>query len=494
MSATNSGDWEARLNSPDFVAVLNALTEVADHGDLSHLPLLQSAGANAPDLAKRLPITLPEGKFTFEQYRERCLQRLKDRFETVPLRPAPHTSGNPRLFISYNHRDREAANKLALELSRAGVNVFIDHWELATTDRILDRIERELSAADYVVVLLSPRSMASSWVQTELKYAFLRQEQEGRAFLIPVQLEDCNLPPDIAARPYHDYRDESKHAAVIQAITNQVRGIRPFSQRVKERLAKPDPDSPYTQKAQSDCQRLLMEVAKYPEMEIANNQRWLMWELYHELLPRYACTMKVGPAQQHESESGVTFRLVDRWTRNAVGATLTDQELARGLWAGELDLLKSGMFSGGQLKNLGRTGRLSWNSANTPHTDANPAEPTARETVARIQQELRRIWEPFSDGSRQCLVFEFQKLIHPTDWHKIRIVVGAAPCDLTLAYSNMVRDDGSQQSRDGIVFELYDPFFASLKATQLYRSQLAHQWEGDVDLMAPEWETMLGLA
>ncbi len=494
MSTSDPAGWAASLASSDYTDVLNAMMQIAEDGDLSALPLLQSAGANASAFAKRLPITLPEGKFTFDQFREWCVNRLRERFPTAARGPARRPDGRPRLFISYNHRDREAANKFALELSHAGADVFLDHWEMAATDRILDRIERELSGTDYVVALLSPRSVASTWVQTELKYAFLRQEQEQRAFLIPVLLEDCDLPPDIAARPYHDYRHEAKHPAVIQAIVNQVHGVRPFSQRVKERLAKPDPDSPYTQKAQSDSQRLLLELAKHPEMEIANNQRWLLWELFHELLARYTCTMKVGPAQRHGYGDGVTFQLVDRWNQRVVGVTLSDREMGEGLWAGELDLLNGGMVTARQLRHLGRTGRLSWDKANTPRTGANPAQPTARDAVARIHDGLRRAWAPFDEGSRQCFLFEYQKLVHPPDWHKVRVVVGSGSCDMTLAFSSMLARMEPERPGEGVVFELYDPFFASLKATQLYREQLARQWEGDADLMSPQWETLLGLA
>jgi hypothetical protein len=51
--------------------------EVASHGDPDLIPLLQSAGVRVSERAKKLPITLPDGKFTFEQFRQHCIERLK---------------------------------------------------------------------------------------------------------------------------------------------------------------------------------------------------------------------------------------------------------------------------------------------------------------------------------------------------------------------------------------------------------------------------------
>jgi hypothetical protein len=71
------------------------------------------------------------------------------------------------------------------------------------------------------------------------------------------------------------------------------------------------------------------------------------------------------------------------------------------------------------------------------------------------------------------------------------VVVGSVQGGETLAYSPMLMP-ASRDTRCG-VFELYDPFFSSLKYTCAYKSQLEHVWGADVDLMSAGSETLLGL-
>jgi hypothetical protein len=367
---------------------------------------------------------------------------------------------------------------------------------MTPTDRILERIEKELHTSDFVIILLSQWSVASDWVKTELKYAILRQEKEERTFLIPVLLEDCELPTDVADRPYHDWRREQTRPAVVQAIVNMIQGTKPFSYRVRDFLSKHDSRSPY--KRNQDHGRRL-QLAKYPEMEIANNQWWLLWELFHRLLARYPCTMKVGPL----AADGIAFMIVDRWNETICGVKLTREEFERGLWSGELNLLEnaegsswrgSGVIDGPKLKFLGRQGLLSWDRSYNPNVRANRAEPSAHQPMSRVLEDLRRVWTQIEESARQSFLYDYQRMVFPADWPKVKVVVGSAPCDISLAFSPILKSADPDQPDLGAVFEFYHPFFQSLKVTQIYTKQLDHQWEGDADLFSPETETLLGLA
>jgi hypothetical protein len=474
-----------------MIVVLNTIEEIVREGDWRALGLLTLAGDNVTGIAKQLSITTPQGKMKFEEFRQYSIQRLQERLGAK--RPDSSTGPpSPRVFISYNHSDRELANALALELARAKTNVFLDHWEMAPQEELLPRIERELQTSDVVIPLLSVRSSASDWVRRELDIAIRRQETEGRVLLLPVLLESCELPVAVATRPYLDLRDVSRLPAVAQAILNQLLGIEPFSQRVLSFINTAAANSPYTKTAQLNGRRLLQELAKHPEMDIFRNQKWLLWELFHKFLARYTCTLKMvregspGDASEHYS-----FVIVDRWNQSISSVVLTPQEFERGLWQGELDLLNRQILRSNRLRFMGSLGRFSYDSAFNPNVDINTVEVTSAKPMKHVLQALLAICRQFDEGSQQSFLFDYQRLVLPNDWHRVNVVAGSASGSDTLAYSHLV----ASGERDEVcaVFELYDPFFASLKYTRAYRAQLRHLWEGDVDLMSRQTETLLGL-
>ena len=93
----------------------------------------------------------------------------------------------PDIFISYSREERPKARQFAESFAKEGFNVW---WDAAlrsgqTFDEV---IESNLRAAKAVVVLWSPRSVASRWVRAEATLA----DRSNK--LVPVIVEACTLP------------------------------------------------------------------------------------------------------------------------------------------------------------------------------------------------------------------------------------------------------------------------------------------------------------
>ena len=97
------------------------------------------------------------------------------------------TETKPRVFLSYARTDRPRVAKLAEALAAAGLSVW---WDTAieTGSRFSTEIERELNAADVVVVAWSAASVTSAWVLDEAGAG------RDRGRLVPVQLDDTAPP------------------------------------------------------------------------------------------------------------------------------------------------------------------------------------------------------------------------------------------------------------------------------------------------------------
>ena len=116
-----------------------------------------------------------------------------------------------KIFISYSHEDSEIAENLATRLIDAGDKVWLDKWELMVGDSILIKISKEIETSDFLIVLLSEKSVSSKWVEEELAQASVILAERG-AFILPVLLEDCPIPLILRHRKYANWKDDPDEA------------------------------------------------------------------------------------------------------------------------------------------------------------------------------------------------------------------------------------------------------------------------------------------
>jgi len=119
-------------------------------------------------------------------------------------------TNQPRVFLSYAYEDRAVAESIAEHLKSAGTQVFADRYELSVGDSLISKTESALSSSDYVVVLLSPNSVRSNWVQSELAGAFSRDMINRAVTLLPVLIADCEVPAPLANLRYFDLRADTE--------------------------------------------------------------------------------------------------------------------------------------------------------------------------------------------------------------------------------------------------------------------------------------------
>ncbi|MYC40133.1 MAG: toll/interleukin-1 receptor domain-containing protein [Candidatus Dadabacteria bacterium] len=112
------------------------------------------------------------------------------------------------VFISYNKADRDFAENLALNLVQAKQNVWIDKWELNAGDSLISKIEEALGDANAILVLLSKDSVESEWCKKELRAGLIRELEEKSVLLIPIILDDCEIPLLLKEKSCIDFRED----------------------------------------------------------------------------------------------------------------------------------------------------------------------------------------------------------------------------------------------------------------------------------------------
>lgn len=106
----------------------------------------------------------------------------------------------PQVFISHSSKDKPRVRKLADDLMREGISVWIDEAEIQIGDSILEKINQALLYSDIVLAVLSKNSIKSSWVKKEIETAFAKNLKGASSLIIPVlldRLKPNEIPPAI---------------------------------------------------------------------------------------------------------------------------------------------------------------------------------------------------------------------------------------------------------------------------------------------------------
>lgn len=112
------------------------------------------------------------------------------------------------IFISYSHKDKGFVDKLAIQLVRRNVNVWLDRWELSVGDSLIEKVQDAVDGSSALLVILSKASVASEWCRKELSAGLLRELEEKRVVVMPVMLEECDVPVFARGKMFADFRSD----------------------------------------------------------------------------------------------------------------------------------------------------------------------------------------------------------------------------------------------------------------------------------------------
>ena len=104
-----------------------------------------------------------------------------------------------KVFLSYSSLDSQIARRIAVDLHARGIDVWFDQWSLGVGEPFAPAIEAAVAAADYVLVLVTRRSIASGWVAREWQQKGVTDDR-----VIPLRAEVCDMPDSLASQHFVD--------------------------------------------------------------------------------------------------------------------------------------------------------------------------------------------------------------------------------------------------------------------------------------------------
>jgi RNA polymerase sigma factor (TIGR02999 family) len=140
-------------------------------------------------------------------------------------------NGTPRklrVFLCHSKGDKPLIRPLYTRLRADEIDAWLDEEELVPGQDWELEILRAVRAADIVVVCLSERSVTKTgFIQKEIKLALdvADMQPEGTIFIVPVRLEECDVPERLQRWQWVNLFEEQGYARLVRAMSVRFRQL-----------------------------------------------------------------------------------------------------------------------------------------------------------------------------------------------------------------------------------------------------------------------------
>jgi hypothetical protein len=111
-----------------------------------------------------------------------------------------------KIFLCHSSGDKDFVRQLAQDLRKSDVPVWFDEWEIMVGDSLNQKIGEGITESGWLAVILSLKSVQSKWVQKELNAGLAKELEKKKVFVLPILVEDCDIPVFLLDKVYADFR------------------------------------------------------------------------------------------------------------------------------------------------------------------------------------------------------------------------------------------------------------------------------------------------
>lgn len=129
-----------------------------------------------------------------------------------------------KVFISHSFQDQQYVQRIAKSLKAHSIDVWYDDWSIRPSDSIVSKIEAGIVDSNILLVILSNASIKSQWVRAEINAFFNKAMSDRNIRIIPVLIEDVEVPPLLRDRLHVDLRKdfEGGLATLVKSIQPEI--------------------------------------------------------------------------------------------------------------------------------------------------------------------------------------------------------------------------------------------------------------------------------
>lgn len=126
----------------------------------------------------------------------------------------------PLVFLSYASSDREIVQGFSDGLEKHGIKTWFGEKQLTFGESIIERISNALDRSDFLAYFISAASAQSHWSNQELSIVMARRlSKKGGGVVLPILLEDVEVPAMLRDFKYLDLRDKNVERGVSELVS-----------------------------------------------------------------------------------------------------------------------------------------------------------------------------------------------------------------------------------------------------------------------------------
>ena len=133
------------------------------------------------------------------------------------------------LFLCHSKADKDWVEELATKIESEAVSgrrlrVFFDPWDVNPGENVVIRLEKGVSKARFVGVVLSPEMLLTDWPTMEWTMAVYDDPSGRKGKVLPFLRRNCDIPPSLRIRNWLDFRTPEKQERSYSKLLALLKG------------------------------------------------------------------------------------------------------------------------------------------------------------------------------------------------------------------------------------------------------------------------------
>lgn len=169
------------------------------------------------------------------------------------------------VFLSHSAKDREFVTRLAEDLTRAGLRVWLDQWHIRVGESFAQAIGEAMRASRFLVMVMSPDYFQSAWTTQEWQSALADEFDADGVRLIPILYRDCDIPVMLRTKQWVDFRDTNQYRPSLDRLVRALHALASGETHVRGEADEPKPGERVEQldaKTVSDLKKVLQDAVE----------------------------------------------------------------------------------------------------------------------------------------------------------------------------------------------------------------------------------------
>jgi hypothetical protein len=113
-----------------------------------------------------------------------------------------------RAFLSYSSLDKKIVLMIKKELDKRGILTWLDEFQVGFGESIRREIEQGIAESNFLILFMSKTAFKSEWVNREIDAAFMMEVESKNVLIVPVLLDNCEIPISLKSKRYIDLRQD----------------------------------------------------------------------------------------------------------------------------------------------------------------------------------------------------------------------------------------------------------------------------------------------